>query len=445
MKISIFGTGYVGLVTAACLAEVGHYVYGVDIDQNKIDDLNNGIVPIFESGLEKIIKRNSSSSRLKFTTNAELAINQSNIIMLAVGTPTDLDGSADMKYVSEVAKTIGSIMVDSKIIVIKSTVPVGTSNLVKKIINKKLSDRDLDISFNIASNPEFLKEGDAVNDFMKPDRIILGCDDEETEKKLRMIYAPFHRSHDRCIVMDVKSAELTKYASNAMLATKISFMNELSQIAERVDADIESVRDGIGSDSRIGHSFIYPGIGFGGSCFPKDIRALISTARKNNYEPKILNAIEEVNQKQKILLVEKILNYYDGNIEGLKFSLWGLSFKPNTDDIREAPSKVIIDALLENGANISAYDPEAMDNMRKEYSGQKNLYFSDNNMEALTDANCLIIATEWKNFLYPDFSAMKLMLKDPIIFDGRNIYDPKELERLGFIYHGIGRSKNIIS
>ncbi len=443
MKISIFGTGYVGLVTGACFAEVGHEVYCIDIDKEKIDLLNNGSIPIYEPDLEDIIKSNISSNRIHFTTESDIAINNSNILMIAVGTPTDKDGSADLKYVIKVAEEIGEKIQDPKIIITKSTVPVGTAELVKDKIKTVLEKRKKQIRFSVASNPEFLKEGDAVNDFMKPDRIILGVDDAQTEKILRALYAPFNRSNNRCIAMDVKSAELTKYASNAMLATKISFMNELSQIAERVGADIERVREGIGSDSRIGYSFIYPGIGFGGSCFPKDIRALVNTAKNNNYNPKILEAVEIVNKLQKELLIEKILFHFKENIKGLTFAFWGLSFKPNTDDIREAPSIVLIDSLIENGAKINAYDPVATDNFKDRYLDQESINFCTTKDEALKNADALIIATEWKTFLSPDFQKIKERLASPLIFDGRNIYDPDTLEELGFTYYGIGRGKSI--
>ena len=357
MNISIFGTGYVGLVTGACLAEVGHDVYCIDVDKDKIDLLSSGQIPIYEPGLQDLVKSNLSAKRIHFSTDAEEAIKRAKVLMLAVGTPTDKDGSADLQQVIAVAQTIAESMEDEKIIVTKSTVPVGTSFLVKQIIEETLISKEKRIDFFVASNPEFLKEGDAVNDFMKPDRIILGCDDKYTEHILKSIYSPFNRSHDRCIVMDIKSAELTKYASNAMLATKISFMNELSQIAERVDADIEQVRDGIGADSRIGYSFIYPGIGFGGSCFPKDIRALSQSAKAQGYTPKILNAVEAVNETQKNVLIDKILFHFNGNIQDHVFGLWGLSFKPKTDDMREAPSRVIIEALCKLGAKINLLGP----------------------------------------------------------------------------------------
>ena len=443
MNISIFGTGYVGLVTGACLAEVGHQIYCVDVDKNKIDLLNAGKIPIYESGLKDLVSRNLSGKRIHFSTDSGAAIKHAKILMIAVGTPTDEDGSADLAHVMTVAKKIAEKMEDSKIIVTKSTVPVGTAHMVKTIVEKTLAKRGKKIDFQVASNPEFLKEGNAVNDFMKPDRIILGCDDEHTEKTLKSIYAPFNRSHDRCITMDIKSAELAKYASNAMLATKISFMNELAQIAERIDADIEQVRDGIGSDSRIGYSFIYPGIGFGGSCFPKDIRALSGMAKAHGYDAKILNAVGKVNEAQKKTIMDKILFHFEGNIKGRVFGLWGLSFKPKTDDIREAPSIVLVDSLIKQGAKIKVYDPVAMENFKKLYSDQSNLIFCSHRNQALEGSDALIVATEWKAFWSPDFSVMQELLKSPVIFDGRNLYDPSELEQLGFSYYAIGRGKKI--
>ena len=443
MNISIFGTGYVGLVTGACLAESGHNVYCVDVDKNKIDLLNSGQIPIYEPGLESLVTSNLAAKRIHFSSDSRAAIKHAKVLMIAVGTPTNEDGSADLQFVINVAKKIGEIIEDPKIIITKSTVPVGTSHMIKQTVEEILIGREKKIDFHIASNPEFLKEGDAVNDFMKPDRIILGCEDEYTENVLKSIYAPFNRSHDRSIIMDIKSAEFTKYASNAMLATKISFMNELSQIAERVGADIEQVRDGIGSDSRIGYSFIYPGIGFGGSCFPKDIRALSKSAQAQGYEPRILSAVELVNEAQKKTLIDKILFHFKGNVKDCIFGLWGLSFKPKTDDLREASSLVLVDSLIELGAKIKVYDPVAMENFKKLYSGQSNLSFCKNRDQALEGSNALIIATEWKAFWSPDFSMMKQLLESPVIFDGRNLYDPAVLEQLGFSYYAIGRGRNI--
>jgi len=443
LEISIFGTGYVGLVTGACLSEVGHNINCIDIDREKINQLNQGSISIYEPGLESIVKNNLKIGKLKFFTDPQKPIKDSDVIMIAVGTPSDTDGSSDLQYVLKVAKTIGQLMESSKIIVIKSTVPVGTSDILRETIQKELNKRSLDIKFSLASNPEFLKEGDAVSDFMKPDRIILGCEDKDTEKTLRNLYNSFCRDRDRCIIMDIKSSEFTKYASNAMLATKISFMNDLSQIAERVDVDIEKVRIGIGSDNRIGHSFIYPGIGFGGSCFPKDIRALASTAKSKGYKSKILEAVEEINTSQKRLIVEKIKKHYNNDIKNLKFGLWGLSFKPKTDDMREAPSIVIIDLLIQMGAKISAYDPEATDNAKIIYIEESNIEFCNSKEDAIKDSDALIIATEWKEFTSPDFLEIKKLLKEPVIFDGRNIFNQEELNELGFSYYGIGRGKKI--
>ena len=444
MKIAIFGTGYVGLVTGACLAEVGHRVWCIDIDKNKIDKLNQGQIPIYEPGLENIIKNNLNEEKIIFTTDSNSAIEKCEVIFIAVGTPNSEDGSADLKYVLDVAQEIGTKMDSEKIVVTKSTVPVGTAELVREVIIEKLNERNKNIYFDVASNPEFLKEGDAINDFMKPDRIVLGCETEKTEAILKSIYAPFNRSHNRSIIMDVKSAELTKYASNAMLATKISFMNELSQIAERVGADIEKVRYGIGSDSRIGHSFIYPGIGFGGSCFPKDVRALSKTAENSGYSSRILDAVQEVNDDQKKFLISKILFHYKNNIKDLTFSLWGLSFKPKTDDIREAPSITIVEELLKMGAKIKAFDPIAQDNFKKLFNNPR-IEFSNTKEEAIENSDSLIIATEWKSFCSPNFLEIKELLKEPVIFDGRNIYDPAEMDEYGITYYAIGRGRNIFS
>ena len=441
MNISIFGTGYVGLVTGACLAESGHDVHCVDVDKDKIDLLNSGQIAIHEPGLKDLVASNLAAERIHFSTNPDVAIKHARVLMIAVDTPTDADGSSDLQYVMAVAKKIAEKMEDSKIIVTKSTVPVGTAILIKQTVEATLVERGKKIDFQVASNPEFSKEGDAVNDFMKPDRIVLGCDDKSTELALKSIYAPFNSSQDRCLVMDIKSAELTKYASNAMLATKISLMNELSQIAERVGADIEQVRIGIGADSRIGYSFINPGIGIGGSCFPKDIRALSKSAKAHGYDAKILHAVEAVNQAQKKALIDKILFHFKGNVNGRVFGLWGLSFKPETDDMREAPSRVIIETLTELGAKIKVFDPAAMENCKKLYSDQSNLSFCKHRDQALEGSDALIVATEWKAFRSPDFSIMKELLKAPVIFDGRNLYDPAELEQLGFSYYAIGRGK----
>jgi len=443
MNIAIFGTGYVGLVTGVCLAEAGHNVYCVDVDREKIKLLNSGQIPIFEPGLKDLVRSNLATGQIHFTTDASLAIKKAIALMIAVGTPMDKDGSADLQYVITVGRTIAENMDDLKVVVVRSTVPVGTVNLVKQTIQETLFKQGKKVDFHVAFNPEFLKQGDAINDFMKPDRFILGCDDKFSEQILRSIYAPFNRSHDRCIVMDIKSAELTKYASNSMLATKISFMNELSQIAERLDADIEKVRDGISSDSRIGYSFMYPGIGFGGSCLPKDIRALSKTAQEYGYETKILDAVTAVNETQKSILIDKILFHFNGSVQNRVFGLWGLSYKPKTDDMREAPSKVIIETLIELGAKIKAYDPAAMEECKQIFPNKPSLSICKTKDEALQGSDALIIATEWKVFWSPNFSVMKQLLKSPVIFDGRNIYDPDELEQLGFSYYAIGRGTKI--
>ena len=445
MNISIFGAGYVGLVTGACLAESGHNVYCIDVDKDKIDSLNSGQIPIYEPGLKDLVSRNLAAQRILFTTDPEITIKHAKILMIAVGTPTGEDGSIDLQYVFAVVKTIAEKMEDPKTIVIKSTVPVGTAILIKKTVETIQAEKGKKVDFNVVSNPEFLKEGDAVADFMKPDRIVLGCDDEYSEQVLKSLYAPFIRSFVRCIVMDTKSAEFTKYASNTMLATKISFMNELSQIAERVGADIEQIRNGMGADPRIGYAFIYPGIGYGGSCLPKDAQALSKLAEAHGYNARILNAVEAVNQTQKKILIDKILFHFNGNVKDFVFGLWGLSYKPKTDDLREAPSIALVESLIELGAKIKAYDPVAMENFKKLYSDQSNLSFCRHKDQALEGSDALIIATEWKAFWSPDFSMMKQLLKSPVIFDGRNLYDPSELEQLGFSYYAIGRGKKIHS
>jgi len=443
MNICIFGTGYVGLVTGACLADSGHNVFCIDIDQSKIDRLNKGIIPIYEPGLGELVKRNLSTKRIHFSTDSTQAIEESEVVMIAVGTPPSKDGSAELKQVLAVAKEIAEKMDDPKVIVTKSTVPVGTAELIKESIEKILKKNSKDISFYLASNPEFLKEGDAVNDFMKPDRIIIGCEEELSERKLKEIYAPFNRNHDRCVVMDIKSAELTKYASNAMLATKISFMNELSQIAERVGADIENVRVGIGSDSRIGYSFIYPGIGYGGSCFPKDIKALSKTSKDYGYESKILEAVKKVNKEQRKSFIDKIVKHFKGSLSGLTLGIWGLSFKPKTDDIREAPSVEVINSLLDLGAKIKAYDPMAMENFKDLNHKSSGMTFHKTKYSVLKDSDALIILTEWKDFWNPDFNKITELLKSPVIFDGRNLYNPSDLKEKGLTYYGIGRGESV--
>jgi len=439
MKVTVFGTGYVGLVTGVCLAEVGNDVLCIDVNQKKIDDLNKGIIPIYEYGLEALLKENQQAGRLRFTTDSQEAVNHGVFQFIAVGTPPDEDGGADLQYVLEVANTIAENMHDYRIIINKSTVPVGTADKVKAVILKAQESRCDAIDFDVVSNPEFLKEGAAIDDFMKPDRIIIGTDNPRTAELLKVLYAPFNRSHERVIIMDVRSAELTKYAANAMLATKISFMNELANLAELLGADIEQVRNGIGSDSRIGYSFIYPGCGYGGSCFPKDVKALEYTAQQMGYKAELLNAVENVNDRQKQVLVNKILLHYHGDVKGKTFAMWGLAFKPRTDDMREASSRVILEALINAGANVRAFDPEAMSEAYRIYGNKLGLTLVETAEEALQGADALIVVTEWKNFWSPDFDFIKHTLKDAVIFDGRNLYQPKLLKKLGIAYYGIGR------
>ncbi len=439
MKITIFGTGYVGLVTGTCLAEVGNDVVCMDIDQKKIDNLNQGVIPIYEPGLEEMVKDNYESGRLRFTTDPKLAVEHGLFQFIAVGTPPDEDGSADLQYVLAVAKTIGEHMTEYRVIVDKSTVPVGTADKVKRLVQETLHSRGVDFQFDVVSNPEFLKEGAAIGDFMKPDRIIIGTENPRTTELLKALYTPFNRSHERIIDMDVRSAELTKYAANAMLATKISFMNELANLAERLGADIEHVRDGIGSDSRIGYHFIYPGCGYGGSCFPKDVKALERTARELGYNAELLGAVEHVNEKQKHVLFNKIKQHYNGQLKGKVFALWGLSFKPKTDDMREAPSRVLLEALIDAGATVQAYDPEALAEAKRIYGDKPGLMLCKSQTDALNNADALCIVTEWKNFWSPDFAQLKLKLKDSVVFDGRNLYEPKQLSAAGLTYYCIGR------
>lgn len=439
MKITIYGSGYVGLVTGTCLAEVGNEVICMDIDQQKIDLLNQGIIPIYEPGLETMVKENYATGRLKFTTDIKEAVEHGLFQFIAVGTPPDEDGSADLQYVLAVAKSIAENMSDYRIIVNKSTVPVGTADKIKKVIQDSFNIQAKLCEFDVVSNPEFLKEGSALADFMKPDRVIIGTDNPRTAELLKMLYAPFNRSHERVIAMDIRSAELTKYAANAMLATKISFMNELANLAELFGADIEQVRQGIGSDSRIGYHFIYPGCGYGGSCFPKDVKALEKTAQEYGYKAELLTAVETVNNRQKQLLFKKILNHYQGNINGKTFALWGLAFKPKTDDMREAPSRVLLEALIEAGATVRAFDPEAMHEAQKIYSNNSGLILCQTQEEALNGANALCVVTEWKNFWSPNFEDLKVKLSDAVIFDGRNLYNPDILKKLGISYYGIGR------
>ncbi|OED44763.1 UDP-glucose 6-dehydrogenase [Endozoicomonas sp. (ex Bugula neritina AB1)] len=439
MKVTVFGIGYVGLVQAAILAEVGHDVVCIDIDTNKVDSLKKGIIPIYEPGLEPIVKENYEAGRLTFSTNAQAGIEHGQLQFIAVGTPPDEDGSADLQYVLAVAKTIATHMNDPKIIINKSTVPVGTADKVSAKVSEVLASRGVDIEFQVASNPEFLKEGAAVNDCMKPDRIVVGTESTLVIEAMRELYAPFNRNHDRMIFMDVRSAELTKYAANCMLATKISFMNEMSNLAEMLGADIEMVRQGIGSDPRIGYHFIYPGCGYGGSCFPKDVQALKRTAEEIGFEPLMLNAVEERNARQKNVLFDKISNHFNGQLEGKTIALWGLSFKPNTDDMRDAPSRVLMEALWKAGAKVQAYDPEAMEEAQRIYDLRDDLLLCGTAQAALKEADTLVICTEWKQFRAPDFEQMASLLSHPVVFDGRNMYDPSRMKAKGFTYYAIGR------
>jgi len=440
MNITIFGTGYVGLVQAAVLADAGHNVCCVDIDEGKVENLKNGILPIYEPGLGPLVVHNYKEERLRFTTDAGQGVAFGELQFIAVGTPPDEDGSADLQYVLAVAETIARHMDRPKIIVNKSTVPVGTADKVRDKVNEILGQRGESIPFHVVSNPEFLKEGAAVSDCTKPDRIIVGTDSEEAEDKLRELYAPFNRNHDRMIVMDVRSAELTKYAANCILATKISFMNEMANIAEHLGADIEAIRHGIGSDGRIGYHFIYPGCGYGGSCFPKDVQALIRTTDKIGYDARILKSVEAVNARQKMSLFEKINRHFEGDLQGKTFAVWGLSFKPNTDDMREAPSRVLMEALWKAGAGVQAFDPEAMNECQRIYGRHDQLTLCGTKESALRNACALVIVTEWQQFRAPDFDYIKEELSAPVIFDGRNLFSPKRMARKGFHYYSIGRS-----
>ena len=439
MKITVIGTGYVGLVSGTCLAEVGNDVLCLDVDPVKITTLQEGGMPIFEPGLQDMVRRNIAAGRLHFTTDIEHAAHFGTVQFIAVGTPPDEDGSADVTYVITAARNIGRFMTDYKVVVDKSTVPVGTADLVRDTIAGELATRGVAVPFNVVSNPEFLKEGAAVADFMKPDRIIVGCDDEKAALILRALYAPFQRNHERLILMDIRSAELTKYAANAMLATRISFMNELANLSERLGADIEQVRRGIGSDPRIGYDFLYPGAGYGGSCFPKDVKALIRTATDTDIDLRILRAVEAANAVQKHVLGRKIGARFGRNLAGRRFALWGLAFKANTDDMREAPSLVVIGDLLASGAAITAYDPEAMDEARRLFPGESSLSFAESKEAALDGADALVIVTEWKEFRSPDFEDIRQRLKTPLIFDGRNLFDPQFMRKQGFDYVAIGR------
>ncbi|MBS1626893.1 MAG: UDP-glucose/GDP-mannose dehydrogenase family protein [Bacteroidetes bacterium] len=442
MKITVVGTGYVGLVSGTCFAETGNSVTCVDIDKNKIEKLSSGAITIYEPGLEKIFLRNLKERRLNFTTNLAEAVKDAQIIFLALPTPPGEDGSADLKYVLGVAKDLGKILqpTEYKVIVDKSTVPVGTAEKVKNAVLQSGKEINVDLSkaFSVVSNPEFLREGVAVDDFMKPDRVVIGTDSEKAKKIMGDLYAPFVRQGNPVIYMDEKSAELTKYAANSFLATKISFMNEIAQLCEKLGADVDLVRKGVGSDERIGKRFLFPGIGYGGSCFPKDVQALVKSAEEANYDFKILKAVEDVNEKQKLHLMPKIEKYFKNNLQGKHFALWGLAFKPNTDDIREAPALYMIDALTAAGATITAYDPEAMPNVKK-IVGDK-ISFANNEYEALNNADALIIATEWSEFRTPDFEIINNKLKNKVIFDGRNVFEVKQIKDLGYHYESIGRA-----
>jgi len=443
MRITIFGSGYVGLVTGACLADAGNHVVCVDVDPGKIERLNRGEVPIHEPGLDEVIKRNQAKGRLKFTLDAAEGVAHGLFQMIAVGTPPDEDGSADLRYVLAVASTIAEHMTEYKVVITKSTVPVGTADKVRAALEAALKKRATVVEYDVVSNPEFLKEGAAITDFMRPDRIIVGTDNPRVTELLRALYEPFTRNHDRLLVMDIRSAELTKYAANAMLATKISFMNEISNLAERLGADVEKVRLGIGSDPRIGYGFIYPGVGYGGSCFPKDVQALERSARAVGYEAAILGAVEAVNARQKQVLFEKISAHFGGNLAGRTIAVWGLAFKPNTDDMREAPSRVLIEALWGAGVRVRAYDPVAMPEMRRIYGERGDLVYAETMEEALRGADALAIVTEWQEFRSPDFDTIKAALSSPVVFDGRNLYDPALMKRFGFTYYGIGRGATL--
>ncbi|NNF17357.1 MAG: UDP-glucose/GDP-mannose dehydrogenase family protein [Gammaproteobacteria bacterium] len=443
MNVTVFGSGYVGLVTGACLAESGNKVVCVDIDDEKISVLKRGQIPIYEPGLQEIVRRNLESGRLSFTTNAREGVEHGLFQFIAVGTPAGDDGSADYSHVVSVARSIGQYMNEYKVVVDKSTVPVGTADLVKKQIQAVLKERGVTLEFDVASNPEFLKEGAAVTDFMRPDRIIIGTDNPRTAELFHTLYNPYTRNRDRLLVMDVRSAELTKYAANAMLATKISFMNELALLAEKLGADIENVRLGIGADPRIGFHFIYPGCGFGGSCFPKDIRALIGTADKVGNDLQLLRAVRDVNNRQKMVLFKKISRYFSDDLRGKTIAVWGLAFKPNTNDMREAPSIVLIKELCAAGAHVKAYDPVANAAAKTEFRDIDTIQFSDTAMDAIESVDALVLVTEWTEFRSPDFEAMAKTMKNPVIFDGRNVYDPGQMIKEGFHYVAIGRGETV--
>ena len=439
MKIAVIGTGYVGLVTGTCFAEMGNDVICVDNNKEKIETLRNGGIPIYEPGLENMVKKNYKAGRLKFTSDIKDAVEKSLFCFIAVGTPPDEDGSADLQHVLAVAEDIAKYMNGYKIVVDKSTVPVGTADKVRNLMKEHLKKEGKSHEFDVVSNPEFLKEGAAVNDFMKPDRVVIGTENVRVAELLKELYAPFNRTRDRVIVMSVRSAEMTKYTANSMLATKISFMNEIANLCEVMGADVNEVRQGIGSDTRIGYHFIYPGVGYGGSCFPKDVKALINMAKKNNIDPKILNSVEDVNKYQKRVLVDKVKKHFGNDLTGKTFALWGLSFKPETDDMREAPSIEIIDGLTKAGAQISAYDPQAIDEAKRIFGKNNKISYKNDNYTCLKNADALILVTEWHSFRRPNFKKIADLLKQPVIFDGRNIFDPSELRELDFTYYGIGR------
>jgi UDPglucose 6-dehydrogenase len=445
MRVTIFGTGYVGLVTGTCLAEVGNDVVCVDVDAGKIARLERGDIPIYEPGLEPLVKANHKSGRLKFTTDAPTAMASAQVVFIAVGTPPDEDGSADLTHVLEVARTIGRTLTKTAVVVNKSTVPVGTADSVRAAIASELAVRAAEITFDVVSNPEFLKEGDAVQDCMRPDRIIIGADSTRAVDALKTLYAPFNRNHERIVQMDVRSAELTKYAANAMLATKISFMNEIANIAEQVGADVEQVRRGIGSDPRIGYHFIYPGAGYGGSCFPKDVKALAYSSRAHGHVPRLLDAVEEVNAAQKRKLFSLVARHFENRLAGRTIAVWGLAFKPNTDDMREAPSRALLEELWDAGARVRAYDPEAAGEAGRIYGKRDDLVLCDDPYAALDDADALVVVTEWKAFRSPDLERIRASLKEPVIFDGRNIFEPKAIEAAGIAYYGIGRGRSIVA
>lgn len=447
MKVSVFGVGYVGLVQAAVLSEVGHDVCCVDVDAERIEKLKEGIIPIFEPGLTPLIQSNYEAGRIQFTTSAKEGVEFGDVLFIAVGTPPDEDGSADLKYVLSVAKDIATHMSSPKVIVDKSTVPVGTADRVAATIGSVLDGRSCGVEFSVVSNPEFLKEGAAVNDCMRPDRIVVGVrsgdDASAIEEKFRELYAPFNRNRDRMLFMDARSAELTKYAANCMLATKVSFMNEMANIAEKVGADIESVRQGIGSDERIGYHFIYPGCGYGGSCFPKDVQALGRTAEVIGYQPQLLQAVEAINQRQKDKLAGYIDHHFDGDLKGKVIALWGLSFKPKTDDMREAPARTLMEALWAKGALVQAFDPEAMEECQRIYGGRDDLSLMGTKEAALQNADALVICTEWQNFKAPDFDFIENALSHAVIFDGRNLFEPERMRERGFTYYAIGRGASV--